>query len=103
MTRACTSGSKSAGKAMAWMRPMTWSISSLHPATAGSGDASAVTTAALSSGSFSMARAARRRMSTMRSAVVSPLGGRSRMRPSRSVIHCTCTAASRWSFDVKYR
>ncbi len=63
----------------------------------------AVTNAAVRAGSRSMARVARRRISTMRSAVEVARGGRWATRCSSSVTHSTCAAASRWSLEVKYR
>ena len=60
-----------------------------------------MTTASDSLGSFSMARVARRSTSVTRSVMVSPLGGRWPTRRSRSWVHSTMAAASRWSFDEK--
>jgi hypothetical protein len=96
-------GSKFGGNALAMISPITAPTSRWQLAACGSVDVSAVTTASDSLGSLSIAFVARRRMLTTRSAVVSPFGGRAVTRWPRSAAQSTSAAASRWSFDEKYR
>ena len=76
-------------------------MSRWQAAAPGSGEEMAVTSAADSFGSFSIARVARRRTLTTRSLVVSPLGGRFVTRCSSSRTQRTWAAASRWSLEEK--
>ncbi len=62
-----------------------------------------MTIAAVSRGCFSWARVARRSTSTTRSAGVSPSVGRSSKRRCSARANSTWHAASKWSFDAKYR